>query len=380
MFYVFFIVWDFLKSPVFWGIFFPHSATTGVDVRGRNCRLTVKVVSSFSVEPFYLFIYFLFKEVSALWILSEDRFSPLLRNIAPVSQRISGLIQRSCHNRTQWSTSKHCQALYAQPWHGQGPHWLGQNKSNQARQSPSRNKSVHSLVVKVWIGLVSFLPLSSSLILSLAVWKRHGDHYVCPYIHLALAFHNVRSHRSTTTVVFFGPFPASLAVFPFSTHTCFMTYLTSVLKIYVWSSPLNRSPLLLIFVPHCSVWQGGTECIVMESLRSGVQTCQHVSIEWRTSVPPPCTDWQTCMSLNVCIYNQLPLHILNPSFPFPVWRSAWAAGDAALSTAVPCRTHRGQRLPAGHVRSEKFPCTDKGKSTMCQGGKILMTDVVIGKV
>lgn len=72
----FFIPWDFFKSPVFWGIFFSHSATTGVDVRGRNCRLTVKVVSSFSVEPLYLFIYFLFKEVSALWVLSEDRFSP----------------------------------------------------------------------------------------------------------------------------------------------------------------------------------------------------------------------------------------------------------------------------------------------------------------
>lgn len=61
-FMYFFIAWDFFKSPVFWGIFFPHSATTGVDVRGRNCRLTVKVVSSFSVEVFFLLLFFYLKK------------------------------------------------------------------------------------------------------------------------------------------------------------------------------------------------------------------------------------------------------------------------------------------------------------------------------
>lgn len=87
--------------------------------------------------------------------------------------------------------------------------------------------------------------------------------------------------------------------------------------------------------------------------------CGHgrVFFFWGTSAFPPCTREDTCVSLNMCNCRSAFWTWIVCS----IWRSARTVGDAAGSTAAPCRPPRGQPLPAGHVRSEKFPCIDKGK-------------------
>lgn len=99
MFYVFYCM-GFLKSCFFF-FPFPHLATIGVDVHGYKFCLTVKVVSSFSVDVFF----------SGLWIFSEVRFSPPAKHHAafagslgsssdPATAEPSGLLQNTARPST----------------------------------------------------------------------------------------------------------------------------------------------------------------------------------------------------------------------------------------------------------------------------------------
>lgn len=167
MFYVFYCM-GFLKSCFVFFFSFPHLTTTAVDVCGCKSCLTVKVVSSFSVEVFFFFSSgFSLKIVLAL-----------LRNITPLLQdlwaHLAILPQQNpvvyfktlpgpLHTAVAWSRSTLV-----------GPKQIkwSQSKPVQKQVSPVFSGG----------GLDQACFLSSSLILSLAVWERHGDHYVCPYI------------------------------------------------------------------------------------------------------------------------------------------------------------------------------------------------------
>lgn len=101
----------------------------------------------------------------------------------------------------------------------------------------SQSKPVQKQVSPVFSGegldQASFL--SSSLILSLAVWERHGDHYVCPYI-WPEAF-KMSTHSVIVSLLWLFCLAHSLLLFLsfpfFFSHTCVMTCITSVLQHYV---------------------------------------------------------------------------------------------------------------------------------------------------
>lgn len=213
---MYFIAWNFENFVRFFS--FPHLATISVDVHGSSCCLTVKVVSSFSLECFSFF--------SGLWIFSEDHFSPPAKHHAafagslgsssdPATAEPSGLLQNSARPST----------------HSRGMVKV-QDKSDEASRSPSRNKSVQSLVVKVWTGLVSFPPLLFCLSLSekdmeiITCAHTSGPRLLkCP--HTQSSFHYYGC--------FVWPvlcFSFCLSLFFFS-HTCVMTCMTSVLQIHV---------------------------------------------------------------------------------------------------------------------------------------------------
>lgn len=228
-------MWDFFKSLVFSGF--------GVDVWQLK----------WSVPSPQKFIIIIFLKTFLASGLCLKIVLALLRNFTPVLQdlwaRPAILPQQNpvvyfkalpgpLHTAVAWSRSTLA-----------GPKqikWV-QAKSVQKRVSPLFSGE----------GLDRACFLSSSFLLSYFVSRclRKTRRSLRVPIHLALGFYNVhtRSHRSTTMVVLFGPFPASLSVFPFSTQTCFMTYFAEV-KQYFTSQQVSSVGYLCSALLSLTQW------------------------------------------------------------------------------------------------------------------------------
>lgn len=140
-----------------------------MDVRGCKCCLTVKVVSSFSLEV----VFFLLASGFSLKIVLA-----LLRNITP-------LLQDLCAHLAILPQQNPLVYFKTLP----GPRHTAVAWSRSTLVGPkqikwSQSKPVQKQVSPVFSGegLDRACFLSSSLILSLAVWEWHGDRYMCPYI------------------------------------------------------------------------------------------------------------------------------------------------------------------------------------------------------